>query len=193
MEVRDLLILAKNGDATSKEALIKKYYGFIVNEAKGVFLNSYTFEDLIQTGIESILKGIEKFDIENKEANFDAYIFWCIKNNFNYLCRKEIRNNTYSSLNTVVKDNMESIDFIQADETLEEIVFKKLKSKNLASSLELLDEEEMELINFLYLSTTNGEKQFLSKYAKLKGKDYYYCTSLKKRALQKLKLSMITS
>ena len=193
MEVRDLLILAKNGDSNAKEALIKKYYGFIVQETKGIFLNSYTFEDLIQTGIESILKGINSFDLENGTASFNSYVFWCLKNNFNYLCRKEIRNNTCLSLNVVMKDNMESIDFLQADETLEETVLKRLSSSELIFALKSLDEEELELINFLYLSTSTGKKQFLSKYAEIKEKDYYYCTTLKKRAFQKLKASILLS
>ena len=190
MEVRDLLTLAKNGDESAKVALIKKYYPFIVNSTKNIFLNSYTFEDLVQTGIESVLKGIEKFDLENKQNNFSSYVFGCIKNNFNYLCRKEIKNNNCYSLNLVIKDNMESMDFLQAKETLEEIFFENLTNNTLSAALKLLDSEEFELINFLYLNTPNDKKQSLSTYARLKNKDYYYCTNLKKRTLQKLKSSM---
>ncbi|SDP07034.1 sigma-70 family RNA polymerase sigma factor [Clostridium gasigenes] len=187
MEVIDLLILAKNGDEKSKEKLIDKYYGLIIHQTKPVFLNGYTFEDLIQTGVESVLKAINSFDINKGIESFNAYIFWSIKNNFNYLCRNEIRHSQCLSLNIVMKDDMESIDLIESKETLEEIVFKTVTLKELRFSLQLLDKEELELISFLYLNDSTDKKQYLSKYAQLKGKDYYYCTNLKKRALEKLK------
>ena len=83
------------------------------------------------------------------------------------------------------KDDMESMDFIPDTKILEEVIIKTITSKKLLSSLKLLDKEELELIKFLYLDE-DGEKEYLSNYAKLKGKDYYYCTTLKKRALSKL-------
>ncbi|MBB6715577.1 sigma factor [Clostridium gasigenes] len=185
-----LLTLAKNGDKAAKELLIKKYYALIVFQTKGIYLNGYTFDDLVQTGIESVLKSINSFDINKGIEAFNAYVFLSIKNNFNYLCRKEIRYNEVFSLNTIVKDNMESIDFIPDTETLEEVFIKTITSNQLLFSLQLLDKEELELIKFLYLNYENSEKQYLSKYAELKGKDYYYCTSLKKRALIKLRVAI---
>ena len=193
MVTENLLILAKNGHKDSMEKIINNYYPFIIKETKGIFLDSYVFEDLVQTGIESILKGINKFDLDKGVDKFSPYIFLCIKNNFNYLCRKEIRNNNSLSLNAVIKDNMESIDFLESNQTLEEIVFQNLKSKELSLALKFLNHEELDLVTFLYLSTPNGKKQLLSQYAKIREKDYYYCTSLKKRTLQKLKNSIIIS
>ncbi|MBB6624118.1 sigma-70 family RNA polymerase sigma factor [Clostridium gasigenes] len=190
MEVIELLILAKNGDEKSKEKLVAKYYGLIIHQTKGIFLNGYTFEDLVQTGTQSVLKAINSFDINKGIESFNAYIFWAIKNNFNYLCRNEIRHSQCLSLNIVMEDNMESIDLIESKETVEDIVFKTVTLKELRFGLQLLDKEELELISFLYLNDSNDKKQYLSKYAQLKGKDYYYCTSLKKRALEKLKSSL---
>ncbi|NKF05683.1 sigma-70 family RNA polymerase sigma factor [Clostridium gasigenes] len=181
-----LLTLSKNGDKAAKELLIKKYYALIVFQTKGIYLNGYTFDDLVQTGIESVLKSINNFDISKGIEAFNSYVFFSIKNNFNYLCRKEIKYNEVFSLNTIVKDDMESIDFIPDTKILEEVIIKTITSKELLSSLKLLDKEELELIRFLYLDE-DGEKEYLSNYAKVKGKDYYYCTSLKKRALSKLR------
>lgn len=191
MEVKNLLILAKAGDKNAKEQLIKLYYPLVVKQTKGVFINAYTFDDLVQTGIESLLKGINKFNIEKDISTFTPYLFQCLKNNFNYLLRKEIKNNKCSSLNVVTTDNMEIIDLIEDNETLEQVVFKTITSQELSNSLKLLDSEELELISFLYLNNDSGKKEYLSRYAKFKNKDYYYCTTLKKRALKKLKTSMI--
>ncbi|MBB6713491.1 sigma-70 family RNA polymerase sigma factor [Clostridium gasigenes] len=190
MEVIELLLLAKNGDEKSKEKLVAKYYGLIIHQTKSIFLNGYTFEDLVQTGIQSVLKAINSFDINKGIESFNAYIFWAIKNNFNYLCRNEIRHSQCLSLNIVMGDDMESIDLIESKETVEDIVFKTVTLKELRFGLQLLDKEELELISFLYLNDSNDNKQYLSKYAQLKGKDYYYCTSLKKRALKNLKSSL---
>lgn len=192
-ELKALLTLAKDGNCDAKEKIIAKYYGLIIYQSKGIFLNSFTFDDLVQTGIESILRGINAFDINKDISTFSSYIFWCLKNNFNYLCRKEIRNNQNLSLNMVTTDGLESVDFIASDETLEEIVFEALTSKELSFSIRLLDKEESELISFLYLSSSPGKKNHLSDYAKLKNKSYYYCTNLKKRTLSKLKQFMKNS
>ncbi|MBB6625075.1 sigma-70 family RNA polymerase sigma factor [Clostridium gasigenes] len=182
-----LLTLSKNGDKAAKELLIKKYYALIVFQTKGIYLNGYTFDDFVQTGIESVLKSINNFDISKGIEAFNSYVFFSIKNNFNYLCRKEIRYNEVFSLNTIVKDNMESMDLIPDTKILEEVIIKTIASKELLFSLQLLDKEELELVKFLYLNDETSEKQYLSKYAELKEKDYYYCTTLKKRALNKLK------
>ncbi|SDO98402.1 hypothetical protein SAMN04488529_1011027 [Clostridium gasigenes] len=82
---------------------------------------------------------------------------------------------------------MESMDLIPDTKILEEVIIKTIASKELLFSLQLLDKEELELVKFLYLNDETSEKQYLSKYAELKEKDYYYCTTLKKRALNKLK------
>lgn len=191
MEIRELLLLAKKGDTVAKEKLIEQYYGLIVAQSKGIFLNSYSFDDLVQTGIESLLKAIKNFDLEKGGDSFTGYVFWCIKNNFSYLCRKEIRYNNCSSLNITATDDLEIIDLIQDTDTLEDVVFKSLSSKALAQSLETLNEEELSLISFLYLNNSSDKKEYLSNYAKLKGKDYYQCTLLKKETLHKLKSAIL--
>ncbi|MBU3106962.1 sigma factor [Clostridium gasigenes] len=184
-ELNLLLINAQNGDVSAKELLIKKYYCFIVSQTKGIYLNGFTFDDLVQSGIETVLRSINTFNITRGIEVFTPYVILSIKNNFNYLCRKEIRYNEVVSLNTIVKDNMESMDFIPDTTNLEEVILKTITSNKLLFLLKLLDKEELELIKFLYLDD-NGEKGYLSIYSKLKGKDYYYCTCLKKRALSKL-------
>ncbi|MBU3105503.1 sigma-70 family RNA polymerase sigma factor [Clostridium gasigenes] len=167
-----------------KKLLIKRYYGFILLQTKGIYLNGYTFDDLVQSCIETVLKSINTFNIKKAIEDFTPYVLLSIKNNFNYLCRKDIRYNKVVSLNTVFKDNMESMGFIYDTKILEEVIIKRITSKELLLSLKLLDKEELGLIRFIYLNNT-GKKEYLSNYSKLKNKDYYYCTILKKRALSK--------
>lgn len=191
-ELYELLKLAKNGDQISKQKIIDKFYGYIVFQSRGIYLDSYTFEDLVQTGLESILIAIIKFNLDKPIAAFSPYVYLSIKNNFNYLCRKENRHNNLSSLNIEFEDGLESIDLIVSHENLEEVIVDSITSKELLLKLQLLDTEEQEIINFLYLDTSfmntpnSDKKRCLSHYANATGKDYYYCSVLKKRALKKL-------
>lgn len=185
-ELLEVLTLAKNGDSKAKEKIISKYYGYIVMHLKEIYLDGYTFEDLVQIGIESILKSINAFDIQKPIAAFSSYVYLAIKNNFYYLCRKEIKNNGICTLNQEFEDGLESIDLIKSSENLEEIVLKSISLNEFLSRLSFLDSEEFQLIKFLYLDDAN-EKRHLTDYAKLNCKDYYYCVVLKRHAIRKLK------
>lgn len=185
-ELLEVLTLAKNGDSKAKEKIISKYYGYIVMNLKEIYLAGYTFEDLVQIGIESILKAINAFDLDKPIAAFSSYMFLTIKNNFFYLCRKEAKNNEVFSLNSQFEDGLESIDLIPSPENLEEIVLGSISLNEFLFRLSCLDSEEFQLIKFLYLDDAL-EKRHLTNYAKLHEKDYYYCVVLKRRALRKLK------
>lgn len=181
-----LVLLSQNGDSPSKELLIKKYYSFIVSKTKNIYLTDYTFDDLIQNGVATVLRCINTFNVSNGIETFNPYVISAIKNNFNYLLRQEIRYNQVLSLNTTPKENQNPIESIPYPETTEEIIVKRLNLDELRLSLKKLEPEEFELIKFLYLDVYH-KTPFLSAYAKLNNKDYYYCTCLKKRALIKLK------
>lgn len=181
-----LVLSSQNGDYNSKELLIKKYYSFIVSKTKDIYLTGYTFDDLVQNGIVTVIRCINTFNIANGIDAFTPYVISAIKNNFNYLLRQEIRHNQVLSLNTFPKENLDLIEFVQASENTEEIIVKRLSLDELRLSLKKLESKEFELIKFLYLDVSD-KTPFLSSYAKLNNIDYYYCTCLKKRALIKLK------
>lgn len=186
-EFINLLLLAKSNDNLSKEELINKHQALIFYHCKGIFLKSYTFDDLVQTATLSFLKAIENFDISKGALAFSSYAFWCIKNNFSYLCRQEIKHNKLTSLNIEQEDGTEEMHLLPSLENLEDIAIKNITYDTLQYSLELLDSEELDLINFLYLNSSNENAPYLSTYAKVKNKNYYYCTILKKRTLMKIK------
>lgn len=187
--VKKLLIEAKRNDALAKEEIIKRYYPLIIKEAKSVFVKNYTFDDLIQIGIISLLNAIEKFDSSKSSAYFTSYVNLSIKNGFRYLCRGQIRYNNELSLNNTNEEGFEIIDSIIDERiNIENFVIDNIINKSLSVAINNLDYEERNLIEFLYLENI---KPNLSKYAMLNGKDYYYCTCLKRRALKKLKNAFI--
>lgn len=186
--MNELIILAKNGDEKSKEEIIKMYYPLIIKEAKGIFLKDKTFEDLIQIGIMNLLKGLKKFDVTKDFSSFSSYILWSIKNGYRYLCRSEIRYNSELSINKTTDDGFEFVDgLLDCSVDIERNFARDLINSNLYLALKNLDEDEKEIIEQLYLKF---EKPNLSRFAKEKEKDYYYCSCLKKRALTKLKSSL---
>lgn len=184
--MKELLIKAKNQDKAAKMEIIDKYYPLIVKEAKNVFLNGRTFEDIVQIGIINLLNAIEKFNISKGSDKFSSYALWAIKNGNRYLLRSEIRYNTEISVDKAYEGaETEFINTIEDENSnTENIYFTSVDNDNIYRALKLLDDEELELINFLYFDNI---KPNLSKYAKLKDKDYYYCVCLKNRALSKMR------
>ncbi|WP_300381017.1 sigma-70 family RNA polymerase sigma factor, partial [Clostridium sp.] len=164
--------------------LIKKYYPLIIKESKNVFLKDTTFEDLIQIGVLNLINAIEKYDLSKGTIYFTGYVAMAIKNGYRYLCRTEIRHNAEFSLNKTNKEGLElGLNIIDDSSYTEDIIINTLIKGVISKALEFLDEEERNLINFLYI---NNSKANLSKYAVITKKDYYYLTILKRRSLKKL-------
>ena len=186
--MEDLIRKAKNNDNAAKEEIINMYYPLIIKESKRVFLKNRSFEDLIQIGIMHLLKAINLYDLSRGSSSFSSYALWSIKNGYISLIRSEAKLNDESSLNLPlynardleIADSLidESID-IERDVT-NSIIYSKINS-----ALKSLDYEERDIIIFLYIE---NEAPNLSKYSRLRNKDYYYCSCLKKRALSKLKI-----
>lgn len=185
--MEDLIKKAKNNDKAAKEEIINMYYPLIIKESKRVFLKNRSFEDLIQIGIISLLKAINLYDLSRGSSSFSSYALWSIKNGYISLIRSESKLNAETSLNLPlyntkdleIADSLldESIDIEK--EVTNSIVYSKINS-----ALKNLDYEERDIINYLYIE---NEAPNLSKYSRLRNKDYYYCSCLKKRALSKLK------
>ena len=183
----DLIRNAKNNDNAAKEEIIKMYYPLIIKESKRVFLKNRSFEDLIQIGIIHLLKAINLFDLSRGSKSFSSYALWSIKNGYITLIRSEAKYNDEISLNLPLYNapDIEVADSI-IDETIniEQDVTDSIIYSKVNSALKDLDYEERDIINFLYIE---NESPNLSKYSRLRNKDYYYCSCLKKRALMKLK------
>ena len=186
----DLIRNAKNNDNAAKEEIIKMYYPLIIKESKRVFLKNRSFEDLIQIGIVHLLKAINLFDLSRGSKSFSSYALWSIKNGYITLIRSEAKYNDEISLNLPLYNapDIEVADSI-IDESIdiEKKVTDSIIYNEINFALDKLDYEERDIIDFLYI---DNETSNLSRYSKLRNKDYYYCSCLKKRALVKLKLML---
>lgn len=186
--MEDLIIKAKNNDNAAKEEIINMYYPLIIKESKRVFLKNRTFEDLIQIGIIHLIKAINLFDLSRPISSFSSYALWSIKNGYVSLIRSEAKYNDEMSLNLPLY-NAPDIEVAESiiDESIdiEQDVTNSIIYSEINSALNKLDYEERDIIDFLYIE---NETSNLSRYSKLRNKDYYYCSCLKKRALTKLKI-----
>lgn len=184
MDIREHLIKAKNGDYHSKEIIIEQFTPLLKATIKKVFINSYTYDDLIQEGKIFILNAIDKFDISKTDKEFSMYLFYTVRNNYNYLCRRNIRYNSDVSLNKVNPNSEEDyLDAISDNTSIEDtLIFKELISK-LNKKILLLSGEEQDLIYNLYFK---NPREKLSSYCIKKNIKYSKGSRLKKSILEKL-------
>src|SRR5215204_265142 len=72
-----LIALAKQGDATSYERLVRRYYGFVRLKASSYFLTGGDSDDLIQEGLVGLYKAIRDYRYD-RESSFRNFAELCI-------------------------------------------------------------------------------------------------------------------
>lgn len=185
--MEELIKRAKNNDNNATEEIINMYYPLIIKESKRIFLKNRSFEDLVQIGIINLINAIKLYDLSRGSKSFSSYALWSIKNGFITIIRAEAKYNDEISLNIPLYNAPDieiSESIIDENVDVETEVTNSIINDEVLFALDKLDYEEKDIINFLYVE---NELPNLSKYSRLRNKDYYYCSCLKKRALTKLK------
>ena len=72
-----LIALAKQGDMTSYDRLVRRYYGFVRLKASSYFLTGGDSDDLIQEGLVGLYKAIRDFR-SDRESSFRNFAELCI-------------------------------------------------------------------------------------------------------------------
>ena len=72
-----LIALAKQGDATAYDRLVRRYYGFVRLKASSYFLAGGDADDLIQEGLVGLYKAIRDFRTD-RESSFRNFAELCI-------------------------------------------------------------------------------------------------------------------
>ena len=72
-----LIALAKQGDPTAYERLVRRYYGFVRLKASSYFLVGGDSDDLIQEGLVGLYKAIRDFRTD-RESSFRNFAELCI-------------------------------------------------------------------------------------------------------------------
>ena len=72
-----LIALAKQGDRTAYERLVRRYHGFVRLKASSYFLAGGDSDDLIQEGLVGLYKAIRDFRTD-RESSFRNFAELCI-------------------------------------------------------------------------------------------------------------------
>ncbi len=72
-----LIALAKQGDPTSYDRLVRRYYGFVRLKASSYFLTGGDGDDLIQEGLVGLYKAIRDYR-SDRESSFRNFAELCI-------------------------------------------------------------------------------------------------------------------
>ena len=72
------VLQAKYGDEMAKDAVVRGNIGFVLRAARGYKGRGVEFDDLVQKGMEGILRAIEAFDF-NEGVQFSTYVTYWIK------------------------------------------------------------------------------------------------------------------
>jgi RNA polymerase sporulation-specific sigma factor len=77
LEDLQLVLRARNGDATALDALIRRYTGFVRLKASSYFLAGGDGEDLVQEGLIGLYKAVRDFR-SDKETSFRSFAELCV-------------------------------------------------------------------------------------------------------------------
>ncbi|KGM97478.1 RNA polymerase subunit sigma-70 [Clostridium novyi A str. 4552] len=184
MVIKDLIKKSKAKDEEATKILIEKYKPFILKTMQGVYIKGYDREDLIQMGYVSIIKAIEKYDL-NSKTPFTSYVCNAIKNNYYYKIRGKVKENYDVSYEKSVEDGFKYTN----EDSVEDEVLKNYEIKILRQALNKLSIEDKELILYCY---SNGHGA-MKEYSNIKGIKYGTLQKRKKSILNKIKNNMKNS
>ena len=167
-----LIALAKQGDPTSYERLVRRYYGFVRLKASSYFLVGGDSEDLIQEGLVGLYKAIRDFR-SDRESSFRNFAELCITRQIITAVKTATRNKhtplnqyvSFSSTPAGTGEDIPTLDQMLPGPTVHDPVNQVISSEELRSlvaclSTVLSDLESRVLSLYLdgYSYTTIGDK-----------------------------------
>jgi RNA polymerase sporulation-specific sigma factor len=115
-----LIALAKQGDATSYDRLVRRYYGFVRLKASSYFLAGGDADDLIQEGLVGLYKAIRDFRTD-RESSFRNFAELCITRQIITAVKTATRNK-HTPLNQYVSFSQTPASATDGEPTLDEII-----------------------------------------------------------------------
>ena len=115
-----LLALAKQGDATSYDRLVRRYYGFVRLKASSYFLAGGDGDDLIQEGLVDLYKAIRDYRAD-RESSFRNFAELCITRQIITAVKTATRNK-HTPLNQYVSFSAASATAGEGEPMLDEVI-----------------------------------------------------------------------
>ncbi|MDQ3607307.1 MAG: RNA polymerase sporulation sigma factor SigH [Actinomycetota bacterium] len=115
-----LIALAKQGDATAYNRIVRRYQGFVRLKASSYFLAGGDSEDLIQEGLVGLWKAVRDFR-SDRESSFRNFAELCITRQIITAVKTATRNK-HSPLNQYVSFSSTPAGTSEGEPTLDEII-----------------------------------------------------------------------
>jgi RNA polymerase sporulation-specific sigma factor len=115
-----LIALAKQGDPTAYDRLVRRYYGFVRLKASSYFLTGGDSDDLIQEGLVGLYKAIRDFRTD-RESSFRNFAELCITRQIITAVKTATRNK-HTPLNGYVSFSSTPAGLGDGDPTLDEML-----------------------------------------------------------------------
>ncbi|MDR3594604.1 sigma-70 family RNA polymerase sigma factor [Clostridium sp.] len=177
--IEALVTRCKNNDEDAKEKLSEEFRPLIYNISKRTFIDGYNSHDIIQECYQSLFKSVSMYNLE--KHRFVAYATNAIKNNMNDLIKRtKTRSSTEGNDALSLHDNVEN-DFPELEISTETSLCEMCDYEDLKLALKNLNEEEKELIDFVFYRNYT-----IKEYAYIKNMCYSTAILKKKTILIKI-------
>src|ERR1700710_2228775 len=122
LQVEDgyLIALAKQGDPTAYDRIVRRYYGFVRLKASSYFLTGGDSDDLIQEGLVGLYKAVRDYRTD-RESSFRNFAELCITRQIITAVKTATRNK-HTPLNQYVSFSQTPAAAGDSDTTLDEIL-----------------------------------------------------------------------
>ena len=115
-----LIALAKQGDPTAYDRIVRRYYGFVRLKASSYFLAGGDADDLIQEGLVGLYKAVRDFRTD-RESSFRNFAELCITRQIITAVKTATRNK-HTPLNQYVSFSATPSAGGEGEATLEDII-----------------------------------------------------------------------
>jgi RNA polymerase sporulation-specific sigma factor len=115
-----LIALAKQGDATAYDRIVRRYYGFVRLKASSYFLTGGDSDDLIQEGLVGLYKAVRDYRTD-RESSFRNFAELCITRQIITAVKTATRNK-HMPLNQYVSFSSSPASAADGEPTLDEII-----------------------------------------------------------------------
>lgn len=158
-KIEELVRMAKSGDKQSMESLMKAFENYIYKSAMNIYVSGYEQEDLMQLGYMTIMKAVEKYDIER--TNFVNYVTLAITNNFKCLIRNKAKENAVGSVDIDLGDGFTLGDILKDEKVnIEEDYTNSELKKSIEEAINGLPFKLREIIKYVYLEERGTFKEY---------------------------------
>jgi RNA polymerase sporulation-specific sigma factor len=117
---RYLIALAKQGDATAFDRLVRRYYGFVRLKSSSYFIAGGDGDDLIQEGLVGLYKAFRDYRTD-RESSFRNFAELCITRQIITAVKTATRNK-HTPLNQYVSFSSTPASATDGEPTLDEVI-----------------------------------------------------------------------